>query len=561
LKITVADAIAKILIKYDINHLFMLAGGDQSLFLALRKHGFKFILCRSEKSSVYIADGYARASGKTAFVYGQAGPGAANLAAGLADPYWGQTPILALTSATDEGSRYRYAYQELDQHSLFESVTKWNKPVPRPSRILDLLNTAILKSMSGSRGPVHIDIPREYFNQEIEVDDRWFKKKVGYFSEQRLTPEEEQVKEVLKMFNDAKKPIILAGSGSLLSGAGEKLLKLAEDLKIPVATSMGGKGVISEEHPLALGVVGRYSRKVANEIFSEADCVLVLGSRLGGLVTNGYKIPKAESIIIRMDIDSDTFSVTNRENISIICDVKAGLARMIEVVNSNKNKFTIHSLWAKEAFRRVEEWKHYVEEDAKTYDDSPIKPQTVINVINSLDERISLVADTGYSAAWTGVLYRVKEPGTYFRSIGSLGWGFPGSLGIQMAQPDRKVICVTGDGGIGYHICDIETAVRYKIPATIIVLNNSTLGFEYHVQKYHFNNQIISDANDFTNTNYAKVAKSFGAQGIRVETKEELKIGLKKAMKSNSLTVIDVVVDREQIAPVTNYEKIIGRKV
>lgn len=559
MKMKVAEAIAKIFKQYGIEYLFLLTGGNQELFLALQNHGINMILARNEKSAAYIADGYSRASSKFSAVYGKKGPGAANLAAGLADPYWAMSPLLAITGANDASSRYKYDYQELEQQPLFEPVTYWNKLVTKPDRIIDLFRRAI-QNLANSNGPVHLDIPTSYFSEEIEVDEKQLRGN-------RITPVylgnkpiPQLLEKGLDLINQSQKPLILAGSGCVKSGAEAELLNLAEKLRIPVVTSLGGKGIISEQHPLAIGVAGKYSRKVANDILSEADCLLVIGSRLGGLVTNGYTLPTPETKIIRMDIDPNTFNVTYKEDISILCDAKESLSEMLKLMSESKG-YTKHSTWSKEASQRVEKWERDVKKEAKTPQGNPLRPQTVISLLNSFNEKISVVADTGYAAAWSGVFYIAKEPRSYFRANGSLGWSFPASLGVQLAQPDRKVICVTGDGGFGYHISEIETAIRYQIPVTVLVLNNSSLAFNYHIFKHLFNNQTVSAVTDFGDANYAQVAKALGARAMRVATESELETALRKAIKSEDIMLIDVVIDKEQVGPVTTYENVRERKV
>ena len=558
MKSTVAVALVDRLKAFGTEYFFLLTGGDQPLWIALHDAGVKMVLARSEFSAVYMADGYARASGRPGITYGQAGPGAANVAAALADPFWAQSPVVAITGATATGNMYQGEYQALDQTPLFAPLTRWSGFAASAERVPDLVSVAVTQAMAGSRGPVHLDIPKDFFGREIEVEPPEGKNELRAASPAH--PDCGAVLAILEHVLTAKRPVILAGEGVVRAGAEAALQMFAEALGIPVATTMGGKTGLPGEHMLNLGIVGRYSAKVANDLVEESDCVLVVGSRLGGLATNGYTVPSRRAEILQIDTDPMVFDVTYNATVRLLADARLTMEALVREA-TGRNLGTDAAAWVSTARLKVQAWRDEVKGATQRAAKGPsLSPLEVIAVLTEYNKEITIVADTGYMAAWTGVLYPTVRPRSYFRAIGSLGWAFPASLGVQLARPE-KVVCVTGDGGIGYHLADIETAVRLRLPVVVVVLNNGGLMFEYHEQKYRHQGRIISEANDFTDADYSAVARALGAQGTRVRTHLEFERAFKVALESDRPTVIDVMVDREAFPPVTNFEKTLARMI
>lgn len=557
MKMTVAAAIADRLATLDTKYFFMLTGGDQPLWIALHDVGIKMLLTRSEFSAVYMADGYARASGRHAITYGQAGPGATNVAAALADPYWAQSPVVAITGATASDSMYKSEYQSLDQMPLFAPLTKWSGFATSPEQVPNLVSIAVNQSMAGSRGPVHLDIPKDYFAREINAEKSGVNDSETFSS---VDVAEDAVDTILEHILTAKKPVILAGEGVVQARAEMALQVFAEALGIPVATTVGGKTSFPGDNPLNLGVTGRYSGKVTNDMVKESDCVLVIGSRLGGLATDGYTVPNRKAKILQIDTDPTVFDVNYAAKVRLVSDARMALEALgRKILGRNIDADAVK--WVNAVRKEIQNWQNEVKSMIiKTAKGPLLSPIEVIAVLAEYNREITIVADTGYMAAWTGVLYPTIRPGSYFRAIGSLGWALPASLGVQLALSE-KVVCVTGDGGIGYHIADIETAVRLKLPVIVVLLNNGGLMFEYHEQKYRHQGRVIAEANDFTDADYSTVACGLGADGVRVRTITEFKQAFKVALESNRPTVIEVIVDREAFPPVTNFDKNFTRTI
>lgn len=555
---------------YGVEYFFSFTGGDQDIWLGLRDAGIKYVLPHSERSAVAMADAYARLTGKPSFTYGQSGPGAAVCVSGLVDAYWAKSPVICITSDTHSAVQYRHAYQGIDdQQSLFSNITKWNARVPNIGRLPDILRTAIRTAVSGVPGPVHIDIPSEltiFTKEDLQDVQLYAEPECLKFPAYRRPPAAGDIEQAMALIAHAKRPLILAGGGVVMSEAWEELNRFAEMLSIPVVASAAGKSAIATTHPLAVGVTGNYSRKVANDVVEKCDTYIVIGSNLGDMTTKRWRLPAPSAKIIHIDLDPNVMGANLKEEISIVADAKLALQALIKAGEASglKKKACPWTDWVHEVQSMVTAWKKAFQKLAKTGGaEGAINPYYVLNVLNKLiapDDVV--VADTGYMGAYAAALVEVKTPGRkYIRTAGSLGWGFPASLGAQTAMQGKgRVICITGDGGIGYHVADIETAVRMGLPVVVLVLNNSTLAFEYHLQKYMYKTE-IPEVNDFTDVDYGAVAKAFGAYGEKVTKAGDVEKALRRALDSGRAAVVDFSIDRESYAPVVYYEPIMERQV
>ena len=555
---------------YNIQYFFAFTGGDQDIWLGLRDAGIKYILPHSERSAVAMADAYARLTGKPSFTYGQSGPGAAVCVSGLVDAYWAKSPVICITSDTHSAVQYRHAYQGIDdQQSLFSTITKWNVRVPNLGRLPDILRNAIRVAVSGVPGPVHIDIPSEltiFTKEDIPDLDLYAEPECMKFPAYRRPPIPQEIERAMDTIAKARKPLILAGGGVVMSEAWEELIRFAEMLSIPVVASAAGKSSFATTHPLAVGVTGNYSRKVANDVVEKCDTYIVIGSNLGDMTTKRWRLPGANAKIIHIDLDPNVMGANLKEEVSIVADAKLALQVLIEASEASglKKKGCPWTDWVNEVQLMVTSWRKEFQKLAQNAG-SPgtINPYFVLNVLNTLiGPEDVVVADTGYMGAFAAALIEVKSPGRkYVRTAGSLGWGFPASLGAQVALQDKsRVICIMGDGGMGYHVADIETAVRMGLPVVVVLLNNSTLAFEYHLQKFIYK-QVMPEVNDFTEVDYGAVAKAFGAYGEKVTEAGDVEGALRRALDSGRPALVDFAIDREVYAPVVYYEPFMDRKV
>jgi acetolactate synthase-1/2/3 large subunit len=472
------------------------------------------------------------------------------------------SPVISFTTSIRTPARDRYEYQELDQLPLHTSVTRWNKTISRVDRAAEMVRAAIRAATGLPSGPVHLEIPADMLRSNFDGGPVYKETAFGQVPSLRTAPPAESVKSLVDALLQAERPVLIAGNGVLLSQAWDEVQALAETLRLPVATSMGGKGAIREDHELALGVIGRYSRKVANDIVREADLALVIGCRLGGLVSDSYTVPSPTARILHIDVDSNVLGTTYREEIGVLADAKLALQAILEEVKSRGAQGAFAG-WAQQATSRVQLWHEEVQRVASRSAGKAIHPLTALAALRTtLKPTDIVVADTGYMGAWTGATFPVTASGRNFiRAAGSLGWAFPASLGASLAAPERRVVCVSGDGGFGYHLGEIETALRCHIPAVIMLMNNQSLAFEYHEQKYNWGNRIVPQVNDFVDVDYSAVARAFGARGSRITDARDLPEALHEAVQANELILLDVIVDKEVHAPVSVYEHVLPRNI
>jgi acetolactate synthase I/II/III large subunit len=544
-----------------VEHFFLMTGRDNGLWIALEEVGIRQVLARSEAAAVYMADGYARLRGTPTFVYGPYGPGAANVAGGLAEPFWAGSPVVALVSAMRRSDRYRKEYQELEQQPLFASVTKWGIEASVVNHVPRLVREAARHAIAGAPGPVYIGIPNDLFEEELPGYtgpaplDHVFEVPFA-----RPAPSAADAEAVVHALTSAERPIILAGGGIHQSSAYDALRQVAERLGIPVATSNSGKGSIAETHDLALGSVGRYSRNYANAALRDADVILAIGTALGGMVTDSYRLISQGTRIVHVSIDPDVIGMNFPTELGLVADARTFLEAVYDAcvrLEALPSKAAMESSLNLASERAAWRERRAGLAAQNGLDGGPMRPEAIMAMLDArLADDAVLVADTGYSSAWAGALAEVKQAGRHFmRADGSLGWAFPAALGAQLAEPDRQVVCITGDGGFGYHIGDIETAIRQQLPVIVVILNNQTLAFEEHVQDLLYG-KVVPSVNEFVDVNYGAIARAFGASGFRVANIEDFETALIHGLKRNGPTIIDAVIDRDAIAPVTRYDRV-----
>src|SRR5579863_2749853 len=567
---TVSQALAKLLRAYGAEYVFTLTGAPQDPLIEMQNHeGVRVVLGRSERSVLAMADAYARVTGKPTFGIVQFGPGATYLPASIIDSFWASSPLIAISGTTTTKTRYRYEYQELEQTSMFPSMTKWAGDLPQPERIADVLRTAVRASVSGVPGPSYLGIPADWFGktlnipQEIYAEPAFMRTPAG-----RVAPVAQDVERAIALLSSAEKPVIIAGGGVILSEAWNELTSLAEALNIPVVTTMAGKGSIADTHPLAVGVCGRYSRKVANDTLAGADFCLAIGTKLSSMGTNVFQYPGKGTRIVHIDLDPNSLGRTYREELSIVADSREALKMLREAALAAR----VNSIpgggkwagWTKQVQGAVAAWLVDLERVSREpLHEGRLNPYHIMRLIDQhLGADDMLVADTGYMAAWAVTVLQQKKAGrNTLRAAGSLGWAFPAAFGAKLAVgAKRRVFGLTGDGGLGYHLPDLETALRLKIPVVHIVMNNCSLAFEYHVQKY-VHEEMCPEASEFLDVQFADVARAFGAHGERVTSADQFIPALRRAEESGKPAIVDVVVSRELPPPVTRYEAAGLRKI
>ena len=542
---TGAKFMAQALKEYGVTHVFVAPAVVREALAELSQLGVQSIVTHGEKSAAYMADGYARAANRPGICFAQS-VGAANLAAGLQDPYLGLSPVIAMTGRKPPMDQQRNAYQEIEHSKPFASVTKFSAYVEQVEQLPYLLRQAFREATTGASKPVHLDLQGMSGNVIMQSEgDLEFVLENTFTSRPALRPEpsDDAVREAAQVISRSQRPVIVAGGGVTSSSAQQEVVELAEMLNIPVATSLNAKGTITDDHRLSVGVVGSYSRWCANRVVSEADLVIYIGSHTGSQVTNEWKVPAPGTQVIQIDIEPAELGRSYPNEVSLQGDAKATVQKLIESLEPTHDR----TEWTSRAAELVSQWREEILPRA-TSNAVPIIPERLCNELTqALPPNSVLVADTGHAGIWTGSMVDLNHAGQdYIRCAGSLGWGLSGAIGVKCALPDRPVVCFSGDGGFMYHIAELETAVRYNIPVVSVVNNNHGLlqdkrGDDRAYQAVPGSHS--SDLWEFNDVDMAKVAEAMGAFGIRVDQPQDIQGAIEEALASGRPAVVDVVTD------------------
>lgn len=535
---------------HGITHVFFMPYIGPRALMEMEKLGIKRVQTHGEKAAAYMADAYARVRRGPGLCMAQS-VGALNLAAGLQDAYLACAPVIALTGRELLVNQKRHAYQEVDHTNPFSAVTKYSAYVSTPAHLPVYLRQAFRAATTGTPGPVHLDLEGIAGQGVVDAEADLTVHIEEMFS--RVPPfrpvaSQAEVDAALALLAAAQRPVIVAGGGVTASGAQAELIELAEKLSIPVATALNAKAMFPPDHPLAVGVPGSYSRSCANKALCEADLVFFIGSHTGGQVTNSYQIPPQGTPVIQLDINPAEIGRNYPIQAGLQGDVQATLRRMLDRAQAAPPR----SQWISRVQELAQAWKAEFH-GLMHSDELPMRPERLCQELSDeLPSDAILVSDTGHSGIWTGTMLDLKSPEqSYIRCSGSLGWGLPAAMGAKCAQPDRPVLCFTGDGGIWYHMTELETAVRCGINTVTVVNNNHSLNQEQGgVERTYGGRTAGSDELWlFEDTDFAKIAESMGALGLTVRKPGELSGALDQAFSAGRPAVIDVKTHLEGIAP------------
>src|SRR5262245_3337122 len=552
-RLTGAQVLADMLAGYGVTHVFMVPAVLRRTFAEMeRRTQIKRIHTHGEKSAAYMADGYARTSGKPGVCMAQV-VGALNLAAGLRDAYLAHSPVIAFTGGRDPKTKFRQVYQEIDDVPAFEPVTKLNATVDAVERFPDMVRQAFRVAVSGAPGPVHLQFRGN--EGQIDQDEAEMvplcEAQFAQVPPFRPVPEIEHCRAAVKLLQEAERPVIVAGGGVRASGAAPELIALAEALAIPVATSLNGKDSIVGSHPLSAGVVGSYSRESANRVVAQADLVCFVGTTAGGMTTHVWTVPKVGVAAVQIDVDPEALGRNYPLKAAVLGDAKTTLAKMLELADRSSAMRRKH--WIETAQAASREWREkyrsLLESDAV-----PIRPERLCaELTRHVPEDAIVAVDTGHAGMWMGGMYDLRHANQrYMRSAGHLGWAFPAGLGAKCAAPTRPVVVFTGDAGLWYHIGEIETAVRWKINTVTIVNNNASGNQSKRGFDRAYGGEQTEQARElwtYTKVDFARIAEDIGAVGIRVTRPADLAPALRQALAADRPVVVDVVTDIEALAP------------
>ena len=540
---------------YGITHVFFMPFIGPRTLMEMEKLGMGRIQTHGEKAAAYMADAYARVKRGPGLCMAQS-VGAVNLAAGLQDAYLACSPVIALTGRELPISQQRHAYQEVDHVKPFATVTKYSAHVGSTELLPIVLRQAFRAATTGTPGPAHLDLDglagQAVFDKEADLEvivEEPFTRVPAF----RPEADGDQIAQALNRLAQAQRPVIVAGGGVTASDARAELIAFAEQLSIPVATALNAKAMFPSDHPLAVGMPGNYSRECSNRIMCEADLVFFIGSHAGGQVTHGYRIPPQGTPTIQLDINGEELGRNYALDVGLQGDVRNTLRRMITAVDAGAGAAAPdRSAWLARVQELVAAWKEQVRGMWES-DVEPMRPERLCGELSDyLPEDAILVSDTGHSGVWTGTMLDLIHPGQSFvRCAGSLGWGLPAAMGAKCAAPDRPVLCFTGDGGIWYHLAELETAFKYNLNTVTVVNNNHSLNQEKGGNEGVYGGQTAGsdDLWIFPDADFAAIARSMGCFGVTVNRISELRGALDEAFASGKPAVVDVKTHLDGIAP------------
>jgi acetolactate synthase-1/2/3 large subunit len=542
-----AQALIESLQRQNVKVIFGIIGGAiMPVYDILYDSDIRHILARHEQCAAHAADGYARACGKPGICMATSGPGATNLVTGIANAYMDSSPVIAFTGQVNTytlNSSYmigRDAFQEADIIGISTPITKYNCQVRKAAEIPMTVRMAFHIATTGRPGPVLIDLPK---NAQSDIAEMEFSNEIrirGY--KPTCDPHPMQVEKAAELLVRAEKPMILAGGGVTSSNAFQELLELAELLMAPVATTLMGKGCFPENHPLSLGHIGMHGTREANQLIQEADVLLALGTRFSDRSTGKLSSFCSEAKKIHIDIDPAEIGKNVDIDVPIVADAKKALRAIYEIIKKAEKKED--SMW----FKRVKEVKEQILNNTLAGEGKNLRPQTLLKELRKiLPENAIVTTEVGQNQMWAALHYKALKPRTFITSggLGTMGFGFPASLGAKVACPDRVVVDIAGDGSFIMTEQELASSVEENIPVIVIVLNNSMLGMVAQWQRLFYNRR-YSAVKLGRVPDFVKLAEAYGAHGVRVGSLDEFSKAVKNAIKSDVTTVIDVPISPEE---------------
>ena len=535
-------ALMKSLEKEGVKEVFGLPGGaNLPMYDELFKSNIRHILARHEQSAAHMADGYGRVSRKPGVCFATSGPGATNLLTGIATAQADSAPMIAITGQVPVKMIGKDAFQESDIIGMANPCVKYSFQPRDASEIPGVVRKGFYIAATGRPGPVLIDIPKDVQQNEASMTFPEEVKIRGYHP--WTDPDIVQIEKAIDMLLAAEKPIILAGGGVTISSAFAELQSISELLMIPVVTTFKGKGSFPENHPLSLGPIGMHGHAEANKLMTEADCVLAIGTRFSDRSVGTFEEFEKRLKIIHMDVDPAEIGKNQTTNIAVVGDVQATLRIMVKLLMQKSIKKTEGTTWLK----HVKEVKEYWRENLKL----PKGEMTAAKILRKLREVLPkesiTTTEVGQHQMWASLFFDVIHPGTFFSStgLGTMGWGFPAAIGAKVAKPDVPVVDIAGDGSFSMTENSLATSVLENIPVIVFLVNNFSLGMVAQWQRTFYDRRMIGV--DLKNCpDYVKLAESYGAQGIRAQSLDELEKAIKIGLKSDVTTVIDIPIDPEE---------------
>ena len=556
-QMTGAEAMVRLLEAHGVRHIFGLCGDTTLPFydaMARLDHSITHFLTRDERHAAYMADGYARVTGKPGVCEGPSGGGATYILPGVVEANESSIPILAITSDVATTSRGKYPLTELDQPALFKPLTKWNASLDDASQLPAQLREAFRQMTTGTPGAVHLCFP--FDTQKAPVDPAEIHANPAHsrFPAEPQSPDPQAIETAAAILSKASNAIAICGGGPVISGAEAALARVARALDMPVATTVSGQGSIAETDPLALGVTGSNGGIPATRSqVDAADVVLFIGCRAGSVTTERWRSPARGTTIIHIDSDPAVPGTNYDTAVSIVADARLALEALADALETrtctpqNGTQRAAAAWSAKQA--------QFAALAASTA--TPIRPERVMaELMTLLDDDAILVADPGTPCPYFSAYYRWPRAGRHFitnRAHGALGYSIGAAMGAHIGRPDVKTLAVMGDGSFGFACGEFETMVRYHMPITCIVFSNSTFSWIKAGQKSGFSERYYNV--DFNRTDHAAVASAFGVKSWTVHDPDDLRTVLAKAIAHDGPTLVDIHSQSlsEAAAPVSEW--------
>ncbi len=555
-----AEAFVKLLAAHGVDTVFGLCG-DTSLPLydALARlggpggHGIRHILTRDERSAGYMADTYARLTGKVGICEGPSGGGATYILPAVAEANESSVAMIAVTTDISVSSRGKFTLTELDQKSLFRPVTKWNTVIDRAADIPASVRQAFREATCGRPGAVHLGLPYDVQKDAVDEADVWAEPAHARFPARRAGPDPADVEKVAKALADAKHPVIVVGGGVVIADAFAELRALAERLDAPVLTTISGQGAIEDTHPLSAGVVGSNGGTLPTRaLVAEADLVLFVGCRAGSVTTERWRFPAKGTPVVHVDVDPAVIGAIYPTRAAVVADAKLALGAIVAALGKGGAKGDAAARVSRARAERAAAFEALAKSD-----DRPIKPERLVAEMAALlpDDAV-IVADPGTPCPYFSAFYPKRRTGRWFvtnRAHGALGYSLPAVVGAAVARPQSKCVAVMGDGSFGFACGEMETIARLGLPVTLVVVSNAVYGWIKAGQKSGYGQRYFSV--DFNRTDHAAVAAAFGLKSWRVEDPAKLRATLAEAFAHGGPTLVDVICQplHEAKAPVSEW--------
>ncbi len=546
-EISGASALLTALEREKVEYIFGLPGGaNLPIYDALVDSKIRHILVRHEQSAAHMADGYARIKRKAGVCFATSGPGATNLVTGIATAYADSAPIVAVTGQVALPMIGKDAFQEIDIIGITNPCTKYAFQPRHASEIPEMVKKSFYIAESGRPGPVLIDIPKDIQQQVTKIDFPEYIKVRGY--NPVIDPDLSEINKACEMLLKAEKPVIMAGGGVILSGAFSELQALAELLTIPVVTTFKGKGAFPENHHLALGPIGMHGHAEANRMILEADCIMAIGARFSDRTVGRFDEFGKDINVIHFDIDPAEIGKNKAVNAAVIGDVKSSLRTLIKMIPKTfKSDEEVSKQW----LNRKKELVSYYEDTMKDYSREITAKKALKKLREILPANGIVTTEVGQCQMWASLHFDVITPGTFFSStgLGTMGFGFPASIGAKAAKNSVPVVDIAGDGSFNMTENSLAVSVLEDLPVIVFILNNYMLGMVAQWQRTFYNRR-YSGVHQKNTPDYCKIAEAYGAQGIRAQSMDELEKAIKTAVNSNIATVIDIPIDpNEDVYP------------